>query len=123
MTQVHCEIAYITKNPRQDPFNPILEVGGPAAGAIWRCSLETAIHHAENYGYVYYVRRGLGQTTRVELQRGRSGRLHLQTVPDSTTSNNLLHLRPFPSNPLIRFLDGPSGIIQTHPRGLVPQLS
>ncbi|WP_440105453.1 DUF3892 domain-containing protein [Acidovorax sp. BL-A-41-H1] len=116
-----CQIAYITKNPRMDPFHPILEVGGPAHngyGAIWRCSLQTAVEAALHRGAQFFTVFN-GRNTPVEVARGPSGALHLRTVPDSLQSNNLLSLPDFPPTTLLgsTIFTEPAGLVPTSPQG------
>lgn len=123
---LYCQISYVTKQPRLDPFNPILEVGGPVPDGygrtIWRCSLSEAIKHAQQYECLYFTLKD-GIVTPVEIQHGRSGLLHMQTVADSTTMNNLLHLDDFPIDGRHHYVSHPVGIIKTEPRGFIPGLS
>lgn len=120
------QISFITKNPRQDPYNPILEVGGPfpdGYGSIWRCSLQTAVNAALHEGVQFFTMHN-GHTAAVEVARGPSGALHLRTVPDGTGQNNLLSLDNFPAPSLrTQVYSHPAGLIPTAPRGLPGLLS
>lgn len=86
---------YIHKNPREDRFNAIKEVGGVFNGKNWRVTLDQAVQLAQGSEWRFYVARN-GQSSWVYVATGPSGRLHLKTEADTTTVDNLLSLPEFP---------------------------
>ncbi|MFN9471393.1 DUF3892 domain-containing protein [Acidovorax sp.] len=88
------EISFIKKNPRYDPFHPILYVGG-SLPAIWHQDMRTAAQMQWDRTVQFYVQSGLRRVN-VVAEYGPSGLLHLRTEPDGTLTNNLLSLPEFP---------------------------
>lgn len=88
------EISFIKKNPRYDPFNPILYVGGHSP-SMWHLEMRSAAQLQWDGKVRFYVQRGL-QRVNVIAEHGPSGLLHLRTMPDGTLANNLLSLDEFP---------------------------
>lgn len=88
------EISFIHKNPRNDPFNPILYVGGHLP-FMWHCEMRTAAQMEQDGTVQFHVQDGLRRID-VKAEYGISTLLHLRTVPDGLLANNLLNLPEFP---------------------------
>lgn len=88
------EISFINKNPRDDPFNPILYVGGHLP-QMWHCDMRTAARMERDGMVQFYVQDGLRRVD-VKAMEGLTTLPHLQTVADGLLRNNLLSLPEFP---------------------------
>lgn len=88
------EISFIHKNPRNDPFHPILYVGGYLP-FMWHCDMRTAAQMEKDGAVQFYVQDGM-RRIKVKAEYGASTLLHLRTVPDGLLTNNLLNLLEFP---------------------------
>lgn len=118
-----CQIAFINRTPRLDPYHRIQEVGGPTwdgSGSYWRCTLETAIWYAQQYGYQYYTHQD-GEIALVKIDIGPSGKPYLRTVADGQRADNLLSLPNFPIVTLLGAIvyDFPMGITTPNNGGLL----
>lgn len=109
---IYCEITHISKPRRDDPHQRIQEVGGRFSDivgpAIWRCTLDEAIRHQQEFGYSFHTRQGF-LSSPVDVRLGPSGLLHMRTEADSTVQDNLLHLPELDSEVGARFVLGPIG--------------
>lgn len=89
-------IECINKNPRNDPYHRILNVGGVRSdGKRWNLSEDQAIEGIRNGQWEFYVHAG-GRTVNVVIARGPSGRDYLKTEDDDYTPDNLLSLPECP---------------------------
>ncbi len=88
------EISFVKKNPRYDPFRPILYVGGHWP-STWHMEMRSAAQLQWDGSVQFYVQSGLRRVN-VIAEHGPSGLLHLRTEPDGTLSNNLLSLPELP---------------------------
>lgn len=90
------EIDCINKDPREDPYRAITNVGGPNPdGTRWRLPLNEAAQGALNGLWDFYVRQG-GHIVEVEVAISRYDNLYLKTEADGDTPDNLLSLRECP---------------------------
>ena len=86
------EIDCIKKNPRQDPYHAIQEVGGhKAGGGRWCLPLSEAVAGAESGKWQFYVSQG-ARTINVVVAT-RLGHKYLKTIADGERPDNLLSLR------------------------------
>lgn len=88
------EIKCINKDPRQDPFHAIVNVGGYATSQ-WKLSLADAITKIERGEWRFYVSRA-GKQVWVEVAVSRAGNKYLKTEADGSEPNNLLSLPECP---------------------------
>ena len=93
MTSV-AEIKCINKDPRQDLWRAIVNVGGYVT-APWKLTLADAIGKIERGEWRFYVSRA-GAKVWVEVAVSRFGNKYLKTEADGDEPNNLLSLPECP---------------------------
>ena len=88
------QISCINKSNRNNPYEPILKIGGIENGTKWIMTETEAIAAIENGLYSFFVYRG-GSEIKVIIAM-RNGRRYLKTVADGETPDNLLSLPECP---------------------------
>jgi hypothetical protein len=84
------QITCINKLDRNNPYEPILKIGGIENGMRWTMTEKDAIAAIDNGIYSFFVYRG-GSEAKVIVDT-RNGRRYLKTAADDETTNNLLSL-------------------------------
>jgi hypothetical protein len=88
-------IECINKDPRNDPYTRIRNVGGTDGGG-WKITVDAAIRFIENGEWVFYTRPPVGHGRKVVVAVSRFGNKYLKTEADADTPDNLLSLRECP---------------------------
>ncbi|TAJ31035.1 DUF3892 domain-containing protein [Bosea sp. (in: a-proteobacteria)] len=88
------EIKCINKDPREDPYHSIVNVGGYVTSQ-WKLTLSDAIGKIERNEWRFYVSRA-GEQVWVEVAVSRFGNKYLKTEADGDEPNNLLSLPECP---------------------------
>jgi hypothetical protein len=84
------QISCINKLDRNNPYEPILKVGGIENGLRWTMTETEAITAIDNGRYSFFVYRGGSEVGVIVATRNR--RRYLKTTADNETTNNLLSL-------------------------------
>ena len=82
------QIACISKDDRENPFQRITHVGGTG----WRMTQQDAIRAIEIGERSFRVSRGGGKTVAVVVATSQHGNKYLKTEADGDEPNNLLSL-------------------------------
>jgi hypothetical protein len=88
-------IGCINKNPRNDPYNRITDVGsfGPPQ---WKLTVGEVIRRIEEGQAAFYVERPQGDQVDVVVAVSRHGNKYIKTTADGDEPNNLLSLPECP---------------------------
>ncbi|UXT89296.1 DUF3892 domain-containing protein [Agrobacterium pusense] len=89
-------ISCIKKQPRNDIYNRITDVGGVGGGDRWTLPTDVVISRIEQNLEAFYVEQPTGDQVDVIVAKSRFGNKYLKTTADGDEPNNLLSLPECP---------------------------
>jgi hypothetical protein len=92
------QLAYIdciNKQPRDDPYDRIKNVGGKDNGG-WKITVASAVGYIERGEWEFHTRPPVGHGRKVVVAVSRYGNKYLKTEADADTPDNLLSLPECP---------------------------